>query len=52
MEVEGTMVGRGLDQEPLVIDIRPHARLSPKVLGEAERRYRERFEVEPGSGPW
>ncbi|WZU30636.1 hypothetical protein Rruber_00082 [Rhodococcus ruber] len=50
--LEGTMVGRGLDQEPLVIDIRPYARLSPKVLWEAERRYRERFEVEPGSGPW
>lgn len=47
--LKGTMVGRGPDQEPLVIDIQPHARLSPRVLREAEQRYHERFDVQAES---
>ncbi|MBF0663763.1 DUF6098 family protein [Rhodococcus sp. (in: high G+C Gram-positive bacteria)] len=43
--LEGTVVGRGPDHEPLLTDIRPLARLGRAVLEEASRRYHERFAV-------
>ena len=41
----GRMVGRGPDHEPLLVDVRPHARLSRDVLDEAKRWYDEHFDV-------
>ncbi|AGF72801.1 DUF6098 family protein [Corynebacterium halotolerans] len=47
--LRGRQVGRGPDCEPLLVDISPIARLSPALLAEAERRYRENFDA--GQGP-
>jgi len=47
--LHGTHVGRGPDCEPLLSDIEPIARLSPALLTEAKRRYRENFNA--GRGP-
>jgi hypothetical protein len=41
----GREVGRGPDNEPLLADPWPLARLDAGVLDEARRRYHERFEV-------
>jgi len=41
----GRMVGRGPGHEPLLVDVRPHARVSRSVLDEAERWYAEHFDV-------
>ncbi|UYP18503.1 DUF6098 family protein [Rhodococcus sp. Z13] len=41
----GRMVGRGSDHEPLLVDVRPHARIAREVLDEATRWYHERFDV-------
>ncbi|MGA4689240.1 DUF6098 family protein [Rhodococcus sp. AB351] len=41
----GRMVGRGPGHEPLLVDVRPHARLGRNVLDEAERWYEEHFDV-------
>ena len=41
----GRMVGRGPDHEPLLVDVRPHARLSRGVLDEAKKWYDEHFDV-------
>ncbi|WP_455901157.1 DUF6098 family protein [Rhodococcus gordoniae] len=41
----GRMVGRGPDHEPLLVDVRPHARLSKGVLNEARHWYDEHFDV-------
>ncbi|WP_246475642.1 DUF6098 family protein [Brevibacterium renqingii] len=46
--LSGTQVGRGPDCEPLLSDVEPIARLSPRLLDEAERRYRENFDAEKG----
>ena len=43
--LDGRVVGRGPDHEPLVVDVRPLARIGRPALDEAERRYRARFEV-------
>lgn len=45
----GRQVGRGPDSEPLLADVEPVARLSDDLLGEAEERYRSRFDA--GRGP-
>jgi hypothetical protein len=45
----GRCVGRGPDCEPLLVDIRPLGRLDDRLLEEAERVYRERFDA--GQGP-
>lgn len=45
----GRMVGRGPDHEPLLVDVRPHARLSKGVLDEAKRWYEEYFDVDGDS---
>lgn len=47
--LRGRQVGRGPDCEPLLVDVLPVARLSPQLLAEAERRYRENFDA--GCGP-
>ncbi|PJJ71378.1 hypothetical protein CLV46_0923 [Diaminobutyricimonas aerilata] len=47
--LRGRTVGRGPDNEPLLADVEPVARLSDALLDEAERRYEERFEA--GQGP-
>lgn len=47
--LRGDEVGRGPDCEPLLANVDPIARLSPKLLGEAERRYHENFDA--GQGP-
>lgn len=47
--VRGRLVGRGPDCEPLLDDVEFTAELSDELLVEAQRRYRERFEV--GRGP-
>lgn len=47
--LRGDEVGRGPDCEPLLANVEPIARLSPKLLGEAERRYHENFAA--GQGP-
>ncbi|WP_210603064.1 DUF6098 family protein [Brevibacterium oceani] len=44
----GRQVGRGPDCEPLLVDVEPIARLSPKLLNEAQQRYREKFDAEKG----
>jgi hypothetical protein len=41
----GDVVGHGPDHEPLVKPFQPIARLSQKVLDEAETCYRDRFNV-------
>ncbi len=43
--LEGTVVARGPDNEPLVADFRPVARLAHHVIDEAKDRYGERFDV-------
>jgi hypothetical protein len=45
----GRLVGRGPDCEPLLAEVEPVARLSDGLLGEAEERYRSRFDA--GRGP-
>lgn len=45
----GRQVGRGPDSEPLLAEVEPVARLSDDLLGEAEERYRSRFDA--GRGP-
>jgi hypothetical protein len=47
--VRGRVVGRGPDCEPLLDDVEFTAELSDELLVEAQRRYRERFDV--GRGP-
>lgn len=39
------VVGHGPDHEPLVVNVRPLARISTKALQEAKKVYHERFEV-------
>jgi hypothetical protein len=41
----GRVVGQGPDHEPLVTDAVPVARIGPRALDAARRRYRERFDV-------
>jgi len=43
--LEGTVVERGPDNEPLLADVRPIALLSEGLLREAEECYEERFEI-------
>lgn len=43
--LEGEVVARGPDNEPLVADYRPLARLSATLLAEAKVLYGERFSV-------
>jgi len=47
--LRGHVVARGPDNEPLLVDIEPIARLSDSVLREAEQRYRSNFDA--GQGP-
>jgi hypothetical protein len=47
--VRGSVVGRGPDCEPLLRDVDFVGELDDELLGEAERRYRERFHA--GQGP-
>jgi len=47
--LQGRVVARGPDNEPLLVDIEPVARLSDSVLREAEQRYRSNFDA--GQGP-
>lgn len=44
----GKQVGRGPDCEPLLVEVEPIARLSPRLLDEAEKRYRRNFDAEKG----
>jgi hypothetical protein len=46
----GEVVDFGPDNEPLLVDVRPIAWLSPELVAEAERRYRQRMNVGQG-GP-
>ncbi len=41
----GRETGLGPDHEPLVVDVVPVARIGQAALDEAERRYRDRFDV-------
>jgi hypothetical protein len=41
----GQVVGYGPDHEPLIVDVRPVARVGREVLERARRLYEERFEV-------
>jgi hypothetical protein len=43
--LDGRIVGRGPDNEPLLAGIHPLGRLSERVLDEARQRYRERFDA-------
>ncbi len=43
--LSGRVVGRGPDHEPLVVELRAHARISDALIAEARRCYRERFAV-------
>jgi hypothetical protein len=43
--LEGAVVERGPDNEPLLADVRPIAMLSEGLLREAHECYRERFET-------
>jgi len=45
----GREVGRGPDCEPLLADVQPVARLSERLLAEAERVYHQQFDA--GKGP-
>jgi hypothetical protein len=47
--VRGEIVGRGPDCEPLLKDVEFVAELTDDLLGEAEKRYAERFDA--GEGP-
>jgi hypothetical protein len=47
--LQGRVVGRGPDCEPLLVDAEFVARLTDALLAEAERRYHERFAA--GRGP-
>lgn len=47
--LHGRVTGRGPDCEPLLVDAEFVARLSGRLLTEAEQRYRERFAA--GRGP-
>lgn len=47
--LHGTVIGRGPDCEPLLVDAEFVARLTAGLLAEAEQRYRERFAA--GRGP-
>ncbi|TPW77485.1 DUF6098 family protein [Schumannella soli] len=49
--LRGSIVGRGPDCEPLLLDVEPIARLSERVLDEAAELYRARFDAGalPGS---
>ncbi|PYE18626.1 hypothetical protein DFR67_104205 [Williamsia limnetica] len=47
--LKGTVIGRGTDHEPLVVDIIPIARLGAEVLAQAAEHYREHFNA--GLGP-
>jgi len=47
--LQGRVVARGPDNEPLLVDVEPIARLSDDVLREAEQRYRSKFDA--GRGP-
>jgi len=47
--LDGRVVARGPDCEPLLADIEPLATLTPALLDEAARRYEEAFEA--GRGP-
>jgi len=48
--LRGTIAGRGPDCEPLLTEIDPVVILQAELLDEAERRYRDRFDVghQPG----
>lgn len=43
--LRGRIAGWGPDHEPVVVDVKPVARLGTAVLSAARRRYRERFKV-------
>jgi hypothetical protein len=45
----GECVGRGPDCEPLLSNVRPLGRLDERVLEEAERVYKERFDAGRGA---
>ncbi|MFG1820674.1 DUF6098 family protein [Kribbella sp. NPDC049174] len=45
----GEVNGHGPDHEPLVIQVRPLARITPKALAQAKALYRQRFDVGQGS---
>jgi hypothetical protein len=47
--LHGTVVGRGPDCEPLLVDAEFVARLTDGLLAEAERRYHERFAAGRGA---
>ena len=47
--LHGEEVARGPDCEPLLVDVEFVARLTDRLLAEAERRYHERFDA--GRGP-
>lgn len=41
----GTVVGRGPDHEPVIVDIRPVAWVGDDAVAEAQRRYQQGFAV-------
>jgi hypothetical protein len=41
----GDLVGHGPDHEPLVVNVRPLARITAKALDQAKALYRQRFDV-------
>ncbi len=47
--LRGRVVARGPDNEPLLVDVEPVARLSEGLLREAERDYHSKFDA--GKGP-
>jgi uncharacterized protein DUF6098 len=47
--LRGRVVARGPDNEPLLVDVEPVARLSDSLLREAEQQYRSNFDA--GRGP-
>ncbi|GGH41853.1 hypothetical protein GCM10010921_14670 [Microbacterium album] len=46
--LDGRMVGRGPDCEPLLADIQPLAILTPRLLDEATARYERNFDAHRG----
>ncbi|WP_336707398.1 DUF6098 family protein [Oerskovia sp. USHLN155] len=44
-ELTGVVVGRGPDCEPLLVSVRPFARLTDQVVDVAARLYRQAFVV-------
>ena len=46
--LEGRVIARGPDCEPLLIDVRVRARLDDGVVGEAEQLYKENFDARSG----